>query len=498
MIHQDETLKDLRSAYENEPDVLDNILQLGQYYCDLGWYNEASELYAKALVNNENEYSLLIEYGNLCYKKRDFNTALNIFKKTTEIQPGKIEAWNNYGITLLSVHDYENAYTAFHKVLDLEPENSGALLNMGNYHFAQNDYLKAITFFEKAVKSKPDFSDGWFNLGNSYFFVGEYKKAIEMYERALRIHREFPSALKNIGVAYEKLHEYELAIDFYTNAVTYQKTDSSLYVNMANVYYKMGNYSEANKNYLKAVRLAPKDTQGWLGLRRLSLHKGDITTYVRATLSILSRLSPQEISQTIENLIHVEQFSKAKEVIEHIDRINLKDIQINAQKLLLQIVTKEINENSEALYEELCQSGNKTDSILNICALYAIRCLNNYSKAENFISQIKDPTDEMIILNAQIKMALGDFITAHEIIGKLLGEDCTNYNFYFTQAKIDAHLGNELHAREYLLKAFELGFTNVEEINAEPNLKRIFDSLTSQKTDFGFQDNDLIDTDPTE
>ena len=99
--------------------------KLAQLYVDKGWLNEAKEIYDAVVKKDENNYSLLLEFGNLCFTMQNHDEALRIFKKLSVIKPARVEGWNNLGIVQQSLHEDEAALESFKKVLELVARQSG-------------------------------------------------------------------------------------------------------------------------------------------------------------------------------------------------------------------------------------------------------------------------------------------------------------------------------------------------------------------------------------
>jgi len=65
-----EKLEALRAACVKNPDDREAAVQLAQFYVDLGWLNEAMDLYRELLKTIKDDYTLLLDYGNLCFRKK--------------------------------------------------------------------------------------------------------------------------------------------------------------------------------------------------------------------------------------------------------------------------------------------------------------------------------------------------------------------------------------------------------------------------------------------
>jgi tetratricopeptide (TPR) repeat protein len=472
----DEKLGLLRKAFAENPSDLDAGSKLAQQYSDLGWYNEAIEVYRGLMKQYENNFSLLLDYGNTCFKKQDQEEARGVFKKLTVIGPARIEGWNNLGIVQLGSKDNNAAIRSFKKVLELEPDNAGALLNLGNCYDREGKAQEASALFLKAATVRPDFADAWFNLGNAYLGSGDSKKAVDAYKRAIRLQREFPSALKNLGVAFEQSGDYDDALDCYTKALQLNKADSGLYVNLGNVAVKKKDFDQANQWYSRAVTLSPREMSGWMGLRHLSLVKGDIDGYVKSTIAVLSRLDAAAISESAMVLRELAHFAEADDLINRAESLGISGDEFDAERMLANTGKSSGLGTAAALYKRLSGGSNQSDHVLTCLALYAYQG-KRLDDAMAFARRCasRDATLESMLWEGLI--AARKVNEAEEAIQDYLRHHVDCPPAWFLLAKIRAAEKETSQARQYLARALESGFSDMEKIGEDPALQEILLSL---------------------
>jgi tetratricopeptide (TPR) repeat protein len=473
-------LEDLRIAHAAHPENMDTAAKLAQIYADKGWLNEAIELYKTVIGRDGANYPLLLEYGNICFRKQELDESLRIFRKLTVLKPGRVEGWNNLGIVQHALAEDGAALESFEKVLELEPDNAGALLNLGNCRSAQGKHGAAIELFVKAVEIRPDFADAWFNLGNAYCATDEYGKAIEAFEKAVRYQREFPSALKNMGFAHEQLGNVDKALDNYLQALKLSKGDAGLYVNIANAYLSRGDYEEAKTYYLQSVKLSPKEIAGWMGLRHLALLKGDIDSYAKSTMAVLSRIGPDAVAESLMILRELNHFSEVDELLCKADAASAEGDELDAERLLAYQRTDSYPGKIIALVQQLKDIPSPSDHILSCLARHAFD-INDHASALGYLEKIRGQGFQTVKLLWRVCIALKEWEKAQRLIRQYLDahHDCPDA-WYFL-AKIKASNREPDAAREFLVKALEMGFSEVELLDGDPDMKKAFEGLKARK-----------------
>jgi tetratricopeptide (TPR) repeat protein len=471
-------LDSLRAGYEADPENQVVAAKLAEHYADLGWYNEALEVYRAALKIHGDDFFLLLGYGNTCYQHHDLDDALRAFKKLTDLKPERIEGWNNAGIVLMNLGRAGEAKSAFEQVLALEPDNAGALLNLGNYHAGKGDGTAAIGLFERAVEAKPDFADAWFNLGNSRLAAKDYTNAQKAFERAIRLRREFASAHKNLGYVHELSGAWDKAIESYENAARLDRADATLQINLANAHLALDHFDEAKGCFLKAVRLAPKNTAGWLGLRHLALLKGDIPTYLRSTNAILPHLDGPIIAKTVDVLLELNHRQEALEVINGADACNKEGDELDAQRLLVYRLENVNKGKQTALYRKLSVLPSLSDTALRAVGRYAMEN-GDFEPALSYLKRIKAGEAAVEYLSIACLIALGNSDEARRRTAAAIEQWPSSGAFRFCEARLQCLDGNREAARVSLIRALDSGFYAMDEIKRDPEMADLFATLAA-------------------
>ncbi|MDG5816930.1 tetratricopeptide repeat protein, partial [Chitinispirillales bacterium ANBcel5] len=455
--------------------------KLAQCYVARGWFNEALKIYENIIKSNLENFHLLLGYGNVLFNLQDDKRAGDVFSRLTRLKPHRIEGWNNLGIVKLRCGELEEAGAAFEKVLEIEPENCGALLNLGNYYFQKSNYEKAGLYFQRAIDTQPDFCDAWFNLGNVALEQGDLNKARDAFQKALHYKRDFFSALKNLGFVCEKMDNVSEALGFYKRAAQLNKADWAIQVNIANIQLKLKRYEDARACFLKAVRLSPKQTSGWLGLRQIALLRGDITTYLRSTMAILSRLDDRTIAESIDLLRELGHEKDARELLKRMDQSSRMGNELEALRLVLFQKKGATQTRIGSIYKKLASLSTPSDLVSKCLAEYAYTA-GSYERALNYIDTIEDRSVKTMLIMWRSLFRVGRQREAQQGALQYTSLNPQCFECWMFLAETSAELGKDSEAREYLLKSLRCGFSDIQSIKSNPFLSRVMRTLEKSGT----------------
>jgi tetratricopeptide (TPR) repeat protein len=326
------------------------------------------------------------------------------------------------------------------------------------------------------VGLKPDFPDGWFNLGNALCALEHYPEAVEAFEKSMKYQREFPSALKNLGYAYERMGDPDAALDNYKKALELAKGDAALYVNIANVCVMQKKYDEAKTHYLLSVKLSPKEIAGWMGLRHLALLKGDVESYAKSTLAVVTRLTPEALAESLMVLREFEHFDKVDELLCRLDADAIAGDELDAERLLAYQRTDSYPGKIIALSKRLREVSSPSEHVRSCLARYAYD-VREYSGALRHLESLGEPrmSDRKLLWQACI--ALSQYDKVQKLLREYLDDHNDCFDAWYFLAVVKIKRNEKEAAREFLIKALEFGFSDIEMLEKDEGLKTIFDSL---------------------
>lgn len=186
------------------------------------------------------------EMGNAAYKSKNFNKAIEHYKKVKKKVRSKLYAY------LILYH--------ITQAIELDPNEITFYSNLAAVHFEKKDYEECVKVCEKAIdvgrENRADFkliAKAWNRAGNGYKKLDNLKAAKTAFEKALTEHRtpEYKTNLSEVEAAIKKQDEEAYMDPTLADAEKLK----------GNEFFKKGDWAAAVKHYTEALKRNPKDAK---------------------------------------------------------------------------------------------------------------------------------------------------------------------------------------------------------------------------------------------
>lgn len=305
------------------------------------WRNSMS-LFAHAIAVTNYNY---ISYNNLGYayvEKKNFEQAIENYKKAISINRGYADAYSNLGAALAELSRYDEAIDVLTQSLNLKPDNPKAYCNLGIVYNKAGRYADAVESLNKSLKLKPNDTKAYFNLGIVHASADNWLQAIEAYNSALKTapsnneiygrlaaaHNNlavllldkqkideaighlrqaiqtdpnYADAYNNLGLAYGKINRLQDEIEAYKQAAKIKPNYVEAYYNLGASYSNLGRYTEAIQAFGQAIKFKPEDSWAHFGLGTAYLKTGNKDAATQQ-YNILKPLDP-DLADKLSQLI---------------------------------------------------------------------------------------------------------------------------------------------------------------------------------------------------
>ncbi|MCI0469491.1 MAG: tetratricopeptide repeat protein [Nitrospirae bacterium] len=111
--------------------------------------------------------------------------------------------------------NYNEAIEAYKKALTIKNDYIDAVMNLGLIYYKIASYDEAINMLKQAVKIKPGYQPLLNKIGTIYMILGQYSMALVAFNDSLNINSKSPEAHFNIGITYFLNGNKEAAMNHY-------------------------------------------------------------------------------------------------------------------------------------------------------------------------------------------------------------------------------------------------------------------------------------------
>lgn len=183
------------------------------------FYQEALAVYDEITDKNHRNSTLWSDRGFVLLQLNrpqdafvSYDRALTIDNNFYEALIGKANGYNH-------VKEYEQALEMFDRASEIRPQDHQVWFNRGNLLLqAFNKPTEALASFQEATKLNPNFYPALLGQGISLNSLEKYQDAKEVLNTAKEINPQDPFVWLNLGIALEELEELETAYDVYSTA----------------------------------------------------------------------------------------------------------------------------------------------------------------------------------------------------------------------------------------------------------------------------------------
>jgi len=208
-----------------------------------------------------NDWENLKEKGNEEFKKKNYNTAINLYSQAIEQNENEEVLYGNRALCYKSLGKLRQAIFDLNKALKINPKSTKYLKRLAQIQISLGNFGDAEMLLQKCANLEPREGSHSTDLANVRKLMGNYEKIVEYKEKgdwsrveeiASGMIKECPdySALKIIYVE-SLLHNVKLAeaTDFLINKVSEEEKSNNdeFYFLLATAFYYDGKYDKAKK-----------------------------------------------------------------------------------------------------------------------------------------------------------------------------------------------------------------------------------------------------------
>ena len=161
--------------------------------------NGKKQLYKKlgeAKLVQKPDFHSYAQLGIQAQESGDYEKAIEMFKKSIELDNSYFKAWLNLGACLINLDRLEEAQVALQNAIGLNPEDHSAHNNLGIVYSKLNKPSLAIEEFLVAIRLNPRNASTYLNLGLVNDSIGAKDRAYEAFKKAIELNPIYKGKIK--------------------------------------------------------------------------------------------------------------------------------------------------------------------------------------------------------------------------------------------------------------------------------------------------------------
>ncbi|BBM86977.1 serine/threonine-protein kinase [Candidatus Uabimicrobium amorphum] len=225
---------------------------------------KSMEYYNKAIINDPKNVENYINRGRLYAQLGKINEAFVDYNKAIELKPSHFQVYLNRGIEYFKQKQYEKALRDYNKAIELYPSFFDAYMKRALFYATTKQYTKAVVDYSKAIEINSHSYQGYINRGILYLNLQQYAKALRDYNKAIELKPELPLLYAQRGHFFYNTKQNRKAYHDYTKAIDMKLRDFKVYHFRGMIYQlTFKKYNEAVHDYTMAIKIAPKNIDSY-------------------------------------------------------------------------------------------------------------------------------------------------------------------------------------------------------------------------------------------
>ncbi|MGI2907354.1 tetratricopeptide repeat protein [Tolypothrix sp. VBCCA 56010] len=194
-------------------------------------------------IYSEDLTQLHVKQGDECFKKREYEAAINNYNAVLQLNPHDAEIYYKRGLARYYLVDDEKAIADYNQAIKINPKYAKAYHKLGLARYELGDYEQAIEDYTQAIEINPYDAVAYRNRADARFHIGDNQGAIEDYNQAIKINPDYVDSN-----ARSELEDYEQAIKI-------NPDDADAYYNRGNARFDLGDRAGAIEDYTQAIKI---------------------------------------------------------------------------------------------------------------------------------------------------------------------------------------------------------------------------------------------------
>jgi serine/threonine-protein kinase len=363
----------------------------------------------------------------------------------------------------------------------------------------------ALDYFDQALKEDPKFALAYTGIADASLRMYKIKKdsfwtqkALAAAQQAEQLNDKLPEVHATLGSVYRATGKYSESVAELTRALSLAPNSDDFYRRLGDVYLDSGNGAKALEAYQKAVQLNPYYWVNQNALGNAYAGRADFPKALQAFQQVTT-LEP-DVNVGFENVGNVYlQQGKYQESISYFQKaLQIEPSSSTYSNLGTSYFFLKQYSNAVEMFEKaVAINPNDTDLMVNLADAYRgsgqqdkARTTYQQAIASGFKELQTNPQNAEVMSEMALSYAkIGDAPKAQNFIRQARGIDKNNVNYIYTEAQIDALLGQSAEALKVLQEAlakhypaeFAAGDEDLKNLKDNPEFANLIKQYSEKK-----------------
>ena len=211
--------------------------------------------------------------------KRDFISAIRIYKNIYSLYPDVYELALNLGTCYFATNNFKESSDIFHKLHLKYPDNIVVLNNASISYIKAGNLLLAYEFLKKLVIIDPTNRIAWINITSVAYGLSLTEESLYYATQAISLNPTDADLYTNLGASLSNFHRYDEALICYETVLDLRPNDIKALTNIGVNLDMQGFFEESVSVFEKVLPLCKSDNDFVEAKYRMSfplLGKGDL------------------------------------------------------------------------------------------------------------------------------------------------------------------------------------------------------------------------------
>lgn len=467
-----------------EIDAVNEKIRLGKTALATGNKEEAMEYFnqAKALLpvsDGEPEFSAskesemaqaLFEASekdgvSAADKNYYMNQAVTMANNALAANPKDAAAHNILGADALDKKDYNKALDEFKKAVLYNPNNYLYYYNLGKTQYILKKYSESVQSFTTSCRLNGQFSPSRYNLGLAQLKLKNDSQALDAFRKAIDINPRYEKAYLEQARLLSKRGDNNGSVNSYKKVLEINNVNTTALMELGSVYYADKKLSNAEESYLRALSLMQSSANYTLTSFNLSTVLFEEGKYSEAVSYAKKAYEGKDFikdDKAKANIIYnyalmLEKTGNKDAAITTYAEVLKYDAGHNKTKINLGVMYMALTppdaESALTLFKSVYNADpTNFEANNNLGSAYLV--LEDYKHSIQYfqVALKLDPKNNDVRYNlAKAYTKDGDYATAKTVYTDLLKADNTNWDAYLELAKVCLQCNDNEGAEKYLV-----------------------------------------------